>query len=126
MNRPDFTVADLGELASLHTAEIKEGANVWVAAEGDYWSKAVTGADVTLTFTEAQATGITTTGVLGAAHNLIVPTIAGMTWDVFCNNTGAFATTFKTATGSGIVVAQGKRARLMCDGTDVVRVTADV
>jgi len=89
-------------------------------------SKSVTGADVTLTFTEAQATGLTTTGVLGAAHALIVPTIAGMTWDVFCNNTGAFATTFKTTAGTGIVVAQGKRARLMCDGTNVVRVTADV
>jgi len=38
MNRPDFTVADLGELASLHTAEIAEGANVWVESDGAYWT----------------------------------------------------------------------------------------
>jgi hypothetical protein len=44
---------------------------------------------------------------------------------VFCNNTGVFATTFKTAAGAGIVVAQTKRAILYSNGTDVVRVTAD-
>ena len=45
---------------------------------------------------------------------------------VFCNNSGAFTTTFKTAAGSGVVVAQGKRAILLADGTNVVRITADV
>jgi len=38
MNRPDFSVANLGELATLYTAEIAEGANVWVAADGAYWT----------------------------------------------------------------------------------------
>lgn len=44
---------------------------------------------------------------------------------VYCNNTGAFTTTFKTAAGAGVVVAQTKRAILLADGTNVVRVTAD-
>jgi len=38
MNRPDFSVATLGELATLYTAEIAEGANVWVGADGAYWT----------------------------------------------------------------------------------------
>ena len=38
MNRPDFTVSTLGELATLYTAEIAEGANVWVGADGAYWT----------------------------------------------------------------------------------------
>ena len=38
MNRPDFTVADLGELVTLITTEIVEGANVWVDTDGAYWT----------------------------------------------------------------------------------------
>lgn len=44
---------------------------------------------------------------------------------VFCDNSGAFTTTFKTAAGTGVVVAQRKRAVLVADGTNVVRVTPD-
>lgn len=88
-------------------------------------SKAVTTADVTLSFSEAQSRKIVTTGVLTGNRNVILPTIDGMEWSVFCNNTGAFTTTFKTAAGTGQVVAQGKRAVLQCDGTNIVRVTPD-
>lgn len=87
-------------------------------------SVAVTTADVTLNAAEARAKYLTTTGVLTGNRNVIVPN----DWEgfVFCNNTGAFTTTFKTAGGTGIVVAQTKRAILFADGTNVVRVTADV
>ncbi|WP_171047342.1 hypothetical protein [Candidatus Accumulibacter phosphatis] len=44
---------------------------------------------------------------------------------VFCNNSDAFTTTFKTAVGSGVVVAKGKPALLLSDGTNVVCVTPD-
>ena len=86
-------------------------------------SVAVTAADVTLTADQARCSYLTTTGVLTANRNVIVPN----NWQgtVFCNNTGAFTTTFKTSGGSGVVVAQGKRAILLADGTNVVRVTAD-
>jgi len=87
-------------------------------------SVAVTGSDVTLTAAQARCRYLTTTGVLTGNRSVIVPN----NWEgiVFCNNTGAFTTTVKTAAGSGVVVAQGKRALLLADGTNVVRITADV
>lgn len=87
-------------------------------------STAITTADVTLTAAQARCRHVTTTGVLTGNRNLVLPNNGE--WIVFCNNTGAFTTTFKTSGGSGIVVAQGKRALLYADGTNVVRVTADV
>lgn len=86
-------------------------------------SVAVTGADVTLSDAQARCSYLTTTGVLTGNRNVIVPN----NWQgvVFCSNTGPFTTTFKTSGGSGVVVAQGKRAILLADGTNVVRVTAD-
>jgi hypothetical protein len=90
-------------------------------------SIAVTTADVDLTAPanadKARCSYLTTTGALTANRNVIVPN----SWQavVFCNNSGAFATTFKTAAGSGVVVAQGKRAILLADGSNVVRVTPD-
>ena len=38
MIRPDISVANLGELATVYVSEIIEGANAWVEAEGDYWT----------------------------------------------------------------------------------------
>ena len=38
MNRPDFSVADLGELVTLITTDLVEGANVWVDTDGAYWT----------------------------------------------------------------------------------------
>ncbi len=64
------------------------------------------------------------TGVLTANINIIVATITKQ-FTVFNNTTGAFTVTIKTSSGTGIVVGQGKRAILYCDGTNVVRVTAD-
>jgi len=86
-------------------------------------SIAVTAADVTLNDAQARCRYLTTTGILTGNRNVIVPN----NWEgiVFCSNTGAFTTTFKTKSGAGIVVAQTKRALLYADGTNVVRVTAD-
>ena len=87
-------------------------------------SVSVTTADVTLNDAQSRCSYLTTTGALTANRNVIVPN----NWQgtVFCNNSGAFTTTFKTAAGSGVVVAQGKRAILLADGTNVVRITSDV
>jgi len=86
-------------------------------------SVAVTSADVTLSAAQASCRYLTTTGILTGNRNVIVPN----NWEgiVYCNNTGAFTTTFKTSGGAGIVVAQTKRAVLYADGTNVVRVTPD-
>jgi hypothetical protein len=91
-------------------------------------SVAVTGADVDLTAAanadKARCAYLTTAGLLTGNRNLIVPN----SWQgiVFCNNTGPYTLTVKTASGSGVVVAQGKRAVLLSDGTNVVRITPDV
>ena len=84
---------------------------------------AVTASDVTLTAAEARCRYVTTTGALTGNRNVIVPD----SWEgaVFCSNTGGYTTTFKTAAGSGVIVAQGKRALLLADGMNVVRVTPD-
>lgn len=67
---------------------------------------------------------MTDTGVvLTGAVNVVVPDNERM-WNVF-NNT-AQTLTFKTSAGSGIAVATNKRAILQCDGTNVVRWTADI
>ena len=86
-------------------------------------SVAVTSANVTLNPAAAACECLTTTGVLTGNRDVIVPN----DWRavVFCSNSGAFATTFKTAAGTGVVVAQGKRALLLADGSSVVRVTPD-
>ena len=83
----------------------------------------VTSADVNLSESQARCEYLPVTGALTGNRNVIVPN----NWQgiVFCNNSGGFTTTFKTALGSGVVVAQGKRALLLADGTNVVRVTPD-
>jgi len=87
-------------------------------------SVVVTSADVTLNEAQAACQYLPVTGAItGANRNVIVPNSWQAT--VFCNNTGAFTTTFKTLGGTGVVVAQGKRAILLADGTNVVRITAD-
>ena len=93
----------------------------------DMTSKAsisVTTADMTLTAAQARCRYLTISGVLTASRSVIVPN----DWEgiVFCNNSGAYTTTIKTAAGTGVVVSQTKRAILLADGTNVVRVTADV
>ena len=83
----------------------------------------LTSADVTLTAAQARCRYLTISGTLTTNCAVIVPN----DWEgiVFCNNAGAFTTTIKTASGSGIVVAQTRRALLYADGTNVVRITAD-
>lgn len=88
-------------------------------------TKAVGGsANINLTDDESRAKILEFTGVLTGNINVIVATIT-QSWIVKNGTTGAFTLTVKTSGGTGIVVATGKRAILYCDGTNVVRVTAD-
>jgi hypothetical protein len=79
--------------------------------------------DVTLSGATRRAGYLTVTGSLPANRNIIVPN----DWQgtVYNNTTGAFTLTVKTASGSGVAVAQTKRAMLLADGTNVVRITPD-
>lgn len=83
----------------------------------------VTSADVTLSAAQARGRYITASGTLTGNRNVIVP-VEGE-WIVFNNTSGAFTLTVKTASGTGVAIAQGTRAIVLADGTNVVRITAD-
>lgn len=84
------------------------------------------GANVTLSSAEMESPILEFTGALTANISVIVPLASGGLFVVFNNTSGAFTLTVKGSTGTGIAVGQGKRAILYADGTNVVRVTADV
>lgn len=65
------------------------------------------------------------TGTYTAGRSVFLPLVSGLMYTVFNNQAGAFAATFIGATGTGVAVAQTKRAIIYCDGTNWVRVTAD-
>lgn len=88
-------------------------------------SKAITSADVTLSTDEARHAVIELTGTLTGNRNLIVP--ASSKFYLIQNLTsGAFTVTVKTPAGTGVVVAQGKRAFLYSDATNVVTSLSDL
>lgn len=81
-------------------------------------SFAVTSGDVTLTAAQARARYLTSTGALTGNRSVILPNNGF--WMIYCNNTGLYTTTFKTAAGTGVVIPQGTRALVFADGTNVV------
>lgn len=88
-------------------------------AVGGYLAKAVTGGTVTLTNTEASNPVIALTGTLTSALTVVVPTAVKRLWAIYNNTSGAFTVTVKTAAGTGVTVAQGKRNLVYTDGTNV-------
>lgn len=83
-------------------------------------------ANYTLTAAESRCAILEFSGgsTLTATRNIVVP-LAVQEWTVYNGTTGAQALQFIGASGTGITVANGKRARLYADGTNVVRVTPD-
>ena len=88
----------------------------------------VMSADANITLTQAEAANdilqFTSSVSLTTARNVVVP-LAAQQWTVYNGTTGAQSLQFIGATGTGITVANGKRAIIYSDGTNVVRVTAD-
>lgn len=66
-----------------------------------------------------------TSTTLTATRNVVIPLMAKQ-YTVFNNTTGAQSLQFIGASGTGITVANAKRAIIYGDGTNIVRVTADV
>jgi hypothetical protein len=87
-------------------------------------SIAVTTANVTLTQAQALCDTLTVTGALTAARDLIVPLVRRR-WVVRHTGT-SFDVRVIGATGTGITIGIAKTAIVECDGTNVLRVTADV
>lgn len=88
-----------------------------------YLAITMTDADRTLLESEWGNSTIKITGTLTGAKNVIVPANQPSTF--FINGTGQ-TLTFKTAAGTGIAVATNKTACVRADGTNVIRLTADV
>lgn len=82
-------------------------------------AKSITSADVTLTTDEARNAAILLSGTLTGNRNLIVPA-ASKIYLIKNGTSGSYTVTVKTASGTGIVVTQGKQAILYCDGTNVI------
>ena len=126
-------ITDLNNNQNTPEVTVNEGHDILVAAiAGRLVHNMASDADYTLDTTttpkpfewQNRTVEITDTGtLLTAARNIIVPAKAKEY--VFFNNTAQILT-LKTAAGTGIAVAVGKRAILYCDGTNVVRHGADV
>lgn len=88
----------------------------------------VMASDANITLTQAQAVGtilsVTSSTSLTTTRNVVVP-LAAQQWTVYNGTTGAQALQFIGQSGTGVTVANGKRAIIYADGTNVVRVTAD-
>lgn len=86
----------------------------------DYTSVDVAGTgNYTLAGAELNRIAYSFTGALTGNRNIIVPSTVQQYW-VGNDTTGAYTLTVKTSAGTGVAVAQGARAILFCDGTNVL------
>lgn len=87
-----------------------------------FQSVALTG-DVTWTWTnyttsnDGQVSCVKLTGSLSSAVTITVPSTEWC-WDI--HNASGAQVTLKTSAGTGVAIQNGDRAKLQCDGTDVV------
>lgn len=86
-------------------------------------TQAMADANQTITQPFALCDTLVTTGALTAARNLVVPLVRRR-WTVRNNCTG-FGVQVIGASGTGTTIAVAKVAIVECDGTNVLRVTAD-
>jgi len=83
-------------------------------------------ADANQTISQAQSLceTLVTTGALTATRNLVVPLVR-RSWKIRNNCTGGSIQVIGSS-GTGITIATVKTAIVECDGTNVLRITADV
>ena len=76
---------------------------------------------------EARVAVLKITGALTADRNVICPS-SSKEYIVYNGTSGSYRVTVKTAAGTGVVIPQGGAgyAHIYCNGTNVVRVAADV
>jgi len=80
-------------------------------------------ADWTLSASETAASHYITTSAGGAVNAIFPAAFPGKRFSVY-NNAGANVT-YKVTGQTGVAVGTGKRAILVCESTDIARVTAD-
>lgn len=96
----------------------------WVVLSDGKLAKALSDANATLTAAETRNRILEFTGTLTVQRDVVLP-LSTKQYTVFNNTTGGFGLQFIGATGTGVVVAAGKRAVIYADGTNIVRATAD-
>jgi hypothetical protein len=74
---------------------------------------------------QAKIIEVTSSVSLTATRNFFLPNVSAYQWIVYNNTTGAQSLTFVVSGQTGVTVANGKRAIVYCNGTDIVRVTPD-
>lgn len=115
-----FQIGDSAIIASSGTTYYTIGFGRNAVFAFDYTSIAVPGTgDYTLTGSELNRIAYNFTGVLTGNRNIIVPATVQQYW-VSNATTGSFDLQVKTSAGTGVIVAQGARTILYCDGTNVV------
>lgn len=85
---------------------------------------AMADANQTLNYQQAMCESMELTGALTALRDVIVPLVP-RAWTVYANTSGGFGVRVIGSSGTGITVADGKRAIVECTGTNVVRITPD-
>lgn len=83
-------------------------------------------ANYTAISTDYRASIMEFTGAITATRDVIVPIISGYKWIIFNGTSGGQSIRIIGATGTGITIANGMRATVYADGTNIVRATADV
>lgn len=127
INSPTFTGTPAATTppAGDNTTKLATTAFVQKAIGGPL-TKSVAGSGTTaLTAAEAGNGILIFTGALTGARTVTVPASPARFWVVDNRTTGAFTLTVKTPSGTGVVVAQGKRMAIACDGTNVIRADDD-
>ena len=105
--------ANWGEVADFNFSALED-------ALGEVTSKTLSSSNVTLSADEERSLLIKLSGTLSANVEVRTNDRKGF-WFVTNDTTGDFTVTFKTTSGTGIVVPQGGRAILVSDGTNVLR-----
>lgn len=93
-------------------------------ALNDTLAKSLGDANTALTQPEAACAVLTFSGTLTATRDIVVPLVGKRQWAVY-NGTGQ-SLRFIGASGTGVTVATLKHAIVRSDGTNIVRVAADV
>lgn len=100
-------------------------------AIGGYQSIAMSDANYTLSTAngaadEARNMSLKFTGTLSASRNVLCPDGIEKLYIVDNSTTGGFSIVFKTVSGTGVTVANGTKAFVYSDGTNVLSVTGSI
>ena len=118
-----------GEKAGLWGTVTNTNLDLIQEAVGGYISIAVTNADITTTIADGASSNgrnavIKLTGTLTAKRNITVPESVEKAWlvvDATDRSSSHYTLTFKTASGTGVTLAQGSTTLLFSDGTNIVK-----